>query len=141
MRNASHALAVLLMAVCTSSRADEKAIVSVGTSPAEINKLLTSTAASKETTAIRTTTTVPVFNSTDKKMESGLFESTAGYADYDSFPANEFIYIIDGSATITSANGSVVKVKKGDALIIPKGWKGKWTTPGYKKLYVDYAGD
>jgi len=26
----------------------------------------------------------------------------------------------------------------GEAVLIPKGWKGRWTTPGYSKYYVVY---
>lgn len=141
MRNSSKAVFVLLAAVCISAHADAPKIVKVGSSPAELAQLLTSAAAVKKTTPIRTTTAVPIFSSADEKMKSGLFVSTAGYADYDSYPSNEFIYLIEGSATLTSADGSVLKIKKGDALVIPKGWKGKWTTSGYKKFFVDYLGD
>jgi uncharacterized protein len=141
MRNSTKALFAIFMAVCISAHADAQKIVKVGSSAAELSQLLTSASAVKKTTPIRTTTEVPIFNSKDEKMTSGLFVSTAGHAEYDSYAANEFIYLIEGSATLTSADGSVLTIKKGDALIIPKGWKGKWTTPGYKKFYVDYLGD
>ena len=141
MRKTSKALFVLCTAACLAAYADEPKIVKVGSSPAELGQLLASPAAIKKTTSVRTTTAVPFFNSKDEKMKSGLFVSTAGFADYDSYPADEFIYLIEGSATLSSADGSVLKIKKGDALIIPKGWKGKWTTSGYKKFFVDYLGD
>jgi uncharacterized cupin superfamily protein len=141
MTNSSKALIALSMAVCISAYADAPKIVKVGSSAAELSQLLTSASAVKKTTPIRTTTAVPIFHSKDEKMTSGLFASTAGHAEYDSYPSNEFIYLIEGSATLTSDDGSVLTINKGDALIIPKGWKGKWTTPGYKKFYVDYLGD
>jgi uncharacterized cupin superfamily protein len=141
MRKSSKALFVLLTAACLSAHADEPKIVKVGSSPAELAQLLASPAAVKKTTPVRTTTAVPIFNSKDEKMTSGLFVSTAGHAEYESYPANEFIYIIDGEATLTSADGSVLTIKKGDALIIQKGWKGNWTTSGYQKFFVDYKGD
>jgi uncharacterized cupin superfamily protein len=31
-----------------------------------------------------------------------------------------------------------VELKAGDAVVIPKGWKGRWTTPGYSKYYTVY---
>jgi len=141
MRNSTKVLFALLTAVCISAHADALKLVKVGSSATEISRLLTSASAVKKTTAIRTTTAVPIFKSKDEKMMSGVFASTAGHAEYDSYAANEFIYLINGSATLTSADGSVLTIKKGDALIIPKGWKGKWTTSGYKKFYVDYLGD
>ena len=141
MRKSSKALFVLFTAACLSAYADEPKIVKVGSSPAELAQLLASPAAVKKTTPVRTTTAVPIFNSKDEKMTSGVFVSTAGHAEYDSYPANEFIYIISGEATLTSADGSVLKIKKGDALVIPKGWKGNWTTSGYQKFFVDYKGD
>ena len=141
MRHATKALSVLLTAACLSAHADEPKIVKFGSSPAELAQLLASPAALKKTTPVRTTTAVPVFKSRDEKMTSGLFVSTAGHAEYDSYPADEFIYIIEGKATLTSADGSVLNIHKGDALIIPKGWKGSWTTSGYKKFFVDYLGE
>lgn len=141
MRKPSQALFVLVTAACLAARADEPRIVKVGSSAAELTRLLASPAAVRKTTPVRTTTAVPIFDSKDGKMTSGLFVSTAGHAEYDSYPANEFIYIIEGEATLTSADGSALKIKKGDAIVIPKGWKGKWTTSGYKKFFVDYQGD
>jgi uncharacterized cupin superfamily protein len=141
MRKYGKAIFALFTAACLSAHADEPKIVKVGSSPAELEQLMTSTAAVKKTTPVRTTTAVPIFNSKDEKMISGLFVSTAGHAEYDSYPADEFIYIIEGEATLTSVDGSVLKIKKGDALIIPKGWKGNWVTSGYKKFFVDYKGD
>jgi uncharacterized cupin superfamily protein len=141
MRKLNTALFALITAACLAAHADDLKIVKVGSSPAELAQLLASPAAVKKTTPVRTTTALSLFKSKDEKMASGIFVSTAGHAEYDSYPANEFIYVIEGKATITSADGSVLEIKKGDALIIPKGWKGAWKTSGYKKFFVDYSGE
>lgn len=105
---------------------------------ADLASLMQSSAAVRKTTEIRTTTAVPMFKSSDQKFSSGLFSSTAGYAEFESYAGDEFCYIVSGEATITSADGSVLRLKAGDAITIPKGWKGRWDTSGYTKYFVSY---
>lgn len=85
-------------------------------------------------------TDVVLMRSADERYEAGLYQ--AGPSDYavDSYPTSEFIYIIEGSIKLTSADGTVVEARSGESLSIPKGWKGHWTTPGYRKYYVTYTG-
>jgi len=113
-----------------------KSIVKFG--GADLTSLMQSNAAVKKTTEVRTTTAVPMFKSADAKFSSGLFSSTAGYAEFESYAGDEFCYFVSGEATITSADGSVLKLKAGDAITIPKGWKGRWDTTGYTKYFVSY---
>lgn len=108
---------------------------------AELKSLLQSPAAVKKTTEVRTTTGLPMFSSPDGRFSSGVFSSSAGYAEFESYAADEFCYIVSGEATITSADGGVLKLKAGDAITIPKGWKGRWDTSGYTKYYVNYRSD
>ncbi|HEU4486940.1 MAG TPA: cupin domain-containing protein [Povalibacter sp.] len=105
---------------------------------ADLASLMQSSAAVKKTTEIRTTTAVPMFKSADAKFSSGLFSSTAGHAEFESYAGDEFCYFVSGEATITSADGTVLKLKAGDAITIPKGWKGRWDTTGYTKYFVSY---
>jgi uncharacterized cupin superfamily protein len=49
------------------------------------------------------------------------------------------MYFIEGGVKLTSADGTVLEVKAGEGAAIPKGWKGHWSTQGYKKYYVTYA--
>lgn len=83
-------------------------------------------------------TNVVMGNSGDKKFSAGLFK--AGQSDWpiDSYPQDEFCYFLSGSVKLTSADGSVIDLKAGEAVFIPKGWKGRWTTSGYSKYYVVY---
>ena len=104
----------------------------------EVASMLQSPAAVKKTTEIRTTASMPMFKSDDQRFSSGVFSSTAGYAEFESYPADEFCYIFSGEATLTSADGTTIKLKAGDAITIPKGWKGRWDTSGYTKYHVSY---
>jgi uncharacterized cupin superfamily protein len=105
---------------------------------ADLTSLLQSPTAVKKTTEIRTTTSVPMFKSDDQKFSSGVFSSTAGYVEFDSYAADEFCYIVSGEATLTAADGTVTKLAAGDAITVPKGWKGRWDTSGYTKYFVSY---
>ncbi len=132
---------VLLLSVSGSAFAEERAVIKFGSTPPEVEALLSSASAVKRTTEVRTTTSVPMFKSNDERFSSGLFSSTAGYAEFDSYRVDEFCYIVSGEATLTAADGTVTKLEAGDAITIPKGWKGKWVTSGYTKFFVSYNAD
>jgi len=77
--------------------------------------------------------------SKDRKVEAGLYDAGPSEQDIDSYPEDEFMYFIEGGVKLTSADGTVLEVKAGEGAAIPKGWKGHWSTQGYKKYYVTYA--
>jgi uncharacterized cupin superfamily protein len=83
-------------------------------------------------------TNVPLMVSRDKKFTAGLFKAGAADIPFDSYPEDEFCYFLSGSVKLTSADGSIVELKAGEAVVIPKGWKGRWSTTGYSKYYVVY---
>ena len=74
----------------------------------------------------------------DGKYSAGTYSSTAVRFTTESYPDNEFMLFIKGGVTLTSADGTVLEVHAGDGVVIPKGWKGVWDTPGYTKFYVTY---
>lgn len=76
--------------------------------------------------------------SKDKKMSAGVYESGATRDEIASYGEDEFMYFLKGTVTLTSADGTITNIKAGDAVTIPKGWKGVWDTPGYTKYYVTY---
>jgi len=76
--------------------------------------------------------------SRDRKFTAGLFEAGKGDFSFDAYPGDEFCYFLSGSVKLTSADGTFIKLKASDAVVIPKGWKGRWTTSGYSKYYVVY---
>jgi uncharacterized cupin superfamily protein len=57
------------------------------------------------------------------------------------YGVDEFMYFLEGSVTLTSADGSVQVVKAGEAVTIPKEWTGIWETDGYTKIWVIYSHD
>jgi uncharacterized cupin superfamily protein len=84
------------------------------------------------------TTDVSMFQSADKKVQAGLYKAGASDQPIESYPEDEFCYLLSGEVKLTSTDGSVLTMKAGDSFAIHKGWKGRWTTPGYTKYYVTY---
>lgn len=82
---------------------------------------------------------ITTFTSKDGKFTSGMFRAGAEHEDYkDGYEVNEYIYLIKGSIKLTSTDGTVIVVGPGEAATIAKGWKGRWDTDGYTKLWVIY---
>ena len=80
--------------------------------------------------------------SSDKKFASGMYRSgktqhniTEGYG------VDEFMYFVEGSVTLTSEDGTKQVVSAGEAVTIPKEWKGVFETDGYSKFWVIYSSD
>ena len=46
------------------------------------------------------------------------------------------MYFIEGGVTLTSTDGTQTKIQAGDAVMIPREWRGVWDTDGYLKIYV-----
>jgi uncharacterized cupin superfamily protein len=93
----------------------------------------------QETHGGRVATDVPLMQSGDHRFTAGLYKS--GPADFQvkSYPVDEFCYFLSGSVTLTTSDGTVIEVKAGEAVSLPKGWKGRWQTQGYTKYYVEYG--
>jgi uncharacterized cupin superfamily protein len=77
---------------------------------------------------------------TKDKSSAGIYAATASNENIAAYPEDEFMYFLEGGVTLTSADGSVIEVKAGDGVTIPKGWKGNWKTAGYRKFYVTFGG-
>ncbi len=92
----------------------------------------------KEHGAEGATTDVQIMQSADKKMQAGVYQAAASDTAIDAYPEDEFCYLLTGSVKLTSTDGTVLDIKAGEAFAIRKGWKGRWTTPGYTKFYVTY---
>ena len=96
----------------------------------------------KETDNGNTTLDVMTMLSSDGKFGTGMYRS--GKVHYDitePYGVDEFFYILEGSITLTSADGTVQTMNAGEAVSIPKEWTGTWDTDGYNKVWVIYTED
>jgi ethanolamine utilization protein EutQ len=79
-----------------------------------------------------------LLRSADRRVEMGLYSAGPSEQDITSYPDDEFMYFLAGGVTLTSADGTVLEVRTGEGIAMPRGWKGHWSTKGYKKYYVTY---
>jgi uncharacterized cupin superfamily protein len=76
------------------------------------------------------------FTGEDGRLFCGIWESTKGKVAVD-YTEWEFCQIISGEVILRREDGVKWKLKKGDAFIIPVGFKGTWeTVKKVKKYYV-----
>ena len=78
------------------------------------------------------------FRTADGKFDAGVY-AVAGphrFEVKDGYGVDEFFYFLEGGVTLTSVDGQRTEVGVGEAVVIPKGWRGTWESPGYKKIYV-----
>ena len=80
--------------------------------------------------------------SSDGKFASGMYKAGPQTFDINEpYGVDEFMFFLEGSVTLTSADGSVTTVNAGEAVTIPKEWMGRWETKGYRKIWVIYSED
>jgi uncharacterized cupin superfamily protein len=80
--------------------------------------------------------------SSDGKFASGMYKAGPQIFDItEPYGVDEFMFFLEGSVTLTSADGSVTTVNAGEAVTIPKEWTGRWETEGYRKIWVIYSVD
>ena len=96
----------------------------------------------EETDNGNTTLDVMTMLSSDGNFGTGMYRS--GKVHYDitePYGVDEFFYILEGSITLTSSDGTVQTMNAGEAVSIPKEWTGIWDTDGYNKVWVIYTED
>ena len=64
----------------------------------------------------------------DPPVRAGIWRSTPYVEAYDSYPCDEFMLILDGEVTLES-DGFSDTYRRGDAFILPKGFRGIWRQP------------
>ena len=85
---------------------------------------------------------VPSLLSSDGKFATGMYRSGKVRFDItEPYGVDEFIYLLEGSLTLTSSDGDVQTINAGEATTIPKEWTGVWDTDGYTKIWVIYSDD
>ncbi len=104
-----------------------------------VGPIFQSKSAVKENGADGPATDVSLLKSKDGKVEFGLFDAGPSEQDIAAYEVDEFMFFLEGGVTLTSADGTVLEAKAGEGVAMPKGWKGHWSTKGYKKYYVTYT--
>ena len=85
----------------------------------------------REVTAFRSTTVA--------SSRVAFWEAKAGILKTDSYPLDEFVYVIAGELQTTDRNGTTRSFKPGDTFVIPKGWAGEWNMKSdFKKIFVNF---
>ena len=138
-------LTLALLALASGSFAAENDTVV----PAKINRADISGDIFNRETMIKTThedghTTLDVTSlmSSDKKFASGMYQSGKTRSEItEPYGVDEFMYFIEGSITLTNQDGTKQVVRAGEAVTVPKEWKGIFETDGYKKFWVIYSAD
>jgi len=87
------------------------------------------------------TTDAEIFLSPDKQFDAGVYRSgPVRLSITEDYGVHEFMYFLEGSVLLTSADGSRLEVSAGEAVLIPGNWRGIWDSPaGYRKIYVIYS--
>ena len=78
--------------------------------------------------------------SSDGKFASGMYKAgKSRFEITEPYGVDEFMFFLEGSVTLTSADGSQMTINAGEAVTIPKEWTGVWETEGYRKIWVIYS--
>ena len=78
--------------------------------------------------------------SSDGKFASGMYKAgKSRFEITEPYGVDEFMFFLEGSVTLTSADGSKMTINAGEAVTIPKEWTGVWETEGYRKIWVIYS--
>lgn len=72
-----------------------------------------------------------------EKLNAGVWSSTVGSWEIESWSVNEVMLIHSGKVRLTGIDGEVTLLGPGDAFFVAKGWQGTWETlEPVKKFYV-----
>ena len=70
------------------------------------------------------------------KLRAGIWRSEAYTERYDDYPCDEFMIVLEGEVTLESDDFRET-YRKGDAFLVPKGFRGVWHQPvAMLKYYV-----
>jgi uncharacterized cupin superfamily protein len=82
------------------------------------------------------------FRSPDGRFDAGVYESGATRLTVsEPYGVDELMYFLEGGVTLTSADGTSLAVGAGEAVIVPRTWRGVFETAGYRKIYVIFSPD
>ena len=69
------------------------------------------------------------------QLTAGVWECTPCTSRIDSYPVDEFCFILSGTVVVTDGNGHAETFKPGDSFVIPKGLKCTWHMPETTRKY------
>jgi len=79
------------------------------------------------------------FNAPDIGLSTGVWDCTAFEGKMGPYSVDEFMMLLEGSVTMTEANGRVTRIEAGESFIIPRGLQCAWKQEGYvRKIFVIY---
>lgn len=67
-----------------------------------------------------------LWTSPDGALEIGVWECTPGKFTADRSMAAEFCHFLEGKVVMTHVDGTTTTLGPGDAIMLPRGWKGTW---------------
>jgi uncharacterized protein len=78
-----------------------------------------------------------LWTSPDGALDIGVWECTPGRFAADRSAAAEFCYFLQGKIVMTHTDGTRRTLGPGDAIMLPRGWKGTWEIVEHtRKVYV-----
>ncbi len=69
------------------------------------------------------------------QLTAGVWECTPCTSQIDSYPVDEFCFILSGVVVVTDDTGHSETFKPGDSFVIPKGLKCTWHMPETTRKY------
>lgn len=79
------------------------------------------------------------FNAPEIGLSAGVWDCTAFEGRMAPYSVDEFMLLLEGSVTITEADGRVTRVEAGEAFVIPRGLNCAWKQGGYvRKIFAIY---
>ena len=73
----------------------------------------------------------------DGPLQVGIWECTPGGWSIERRTNTETVHILAGRGRITDADGTAHELAPGVAMVLPRGWSGRWDiTETLRKLYV-----
>jgi uncharacterized cupin superfamily protein len=85
---------------------------------------------------------VTSFQSSDGKLEVGLYRLSRVTLKISNWPVDEFMYFLEGQVEITDEEGSSNIYGPGDTIVMPKGFSGTWRQLSpIRKINISYPAE
>jgi len=89
------------------------------------------------TTGDRTELICNAFTTDDESILTGVWECAPCREEIDAYPVHEMMHVLEGSVTVTDADGKAETYTRGDTFFIPKGAPCTWEiTEKLRKFYM-----